>query len=270
MNKKSSIAMQTISDSRQKVILMHASGASMSAIARELGVSAPSVQKWLKREGFLYGKKGRYHEKMPENAKKLVRRGYSRAQIAKAFRCPLKAVEEWTSGEVADSPGGSKKRSKSSKVHSCRKHWTAEEKNIVLGLIQRGFSPQKIYLHTRASKQRQRKIWREAGFTGRPTNFKRPVRFPVRGSALGVIGFRSALPEMEFQRKRPRVPAQRTPPGQFVEIPPQRRGELPAPSPPRPEGLVPDYQPQRTTRRMLDEALPRVTQISPPDEKSED
>lgn len=58
--------------------------------------------------------------------------------------------------------------------HRCNKHWTEPEERYVLELIEEGKEPQAIYHRMRASKQRQRRIWRKHGGRGDPPNFPPP------------------------------------------------------------------------------------------------
>lgn len=68
--------------------------------------------------------------------------------------------------------------------HRCNKHWTEPEERYVLELIAAGRKPKFIYERMRASKQRQRRIWRKYGNKGDPPNFPPPrTGRPPKGPA---------------------------------------------------------------------------------------
>ena len=198
----------------------------MKSIARQVGVSPPTVSKWLTEEGYKRKKKGRVPLAMKARVMDLHRRGWDRSRIASLLCLSGDQVEEWSSPQKNPILGGEKdplkvkgqrgrkkdkvqgrKRGRPKKVqakkgekwpppkHKCRKHWTPVEESYVLQLMENGIKPGAIYRRMRASRKRQIKIWRKNGGTGLPPNFPPPKERPP-----GPPG--PALPPAEAAKRR--------------------------------------------------------------------
>jgi transcriptional regulator with XRE-family HTH domain len=186
-----------------KVVRAYERGMPLSEIAQRVGVSPPTISKWLTKEGYKHKNKGRIPLAMKARVRDLHVRGWSEDEISKLLRLNLDRVREFSDpkqnpilGLDKDDPlrvkglkPKKKKRSKRGRPpkkkkkeepgwppprHKCRKHWTTDEKAFVLQLIQKKIPPGVIYKRMRASRKRQIRIWRESGGTGTPPNFPPP------------------------------------------------------------------------------------------------
>jgi len=161
------------------------------------GVSPPTIAKWLKQEGYKHKKSGRIPLAMKARVRELHTRGWGDAEISRLLVLGMDQVKELSkpkknpilSGKDPLKVKGQKKKKKKTKKkkkkveegdkwppdkHKCRKHWTENEKAYVLQLITKKVAPFAIYKRMRASKSRQRRIWRESGGKGDPPNFPPP------------------------------------------------------------------------------------------------
>ena len=187
-----------------KVVRAYERGMPLSTIATKVGVSPPTIAKWLTQEGYKHKNKGRIPLAMKARVRDLHLRGWSDAEISRLLNLGMDRVQEFSSPIENPILGGekdplkvkgqkpkrrkkkkTKKRSGSKKKdkekpdwppprHKCRKHWNENEKAYVLELIGKGISPGAIYKRMRASRKRQVRIWREAGNEGLPPNFPPP------------------------------------------------------------------------------------------------
>lgn len=191
----------------RKVVMAYERGEEISSIAEQIGVSPPTIAKWLSKEGYKRKKKGRVPLAMKARVRDLHLRGWPSHRISEFLGLDPAQVSEWSSpignpilGGEKDPlkvkgqkklkkdkrKGGSKKPEKEGKwppdKHRCRKHWKPLEKAYVLELIEKGIKPGAIYRRMRASRDRQAKIWRESGGKGMPPNFP-PPRGPFAPSS---------------------------------------------------------------------------------------
>jgi len=134
---------------------------------------------------------------MKARVRELHTRGWGDAEISRLLVLGMDQVKELSkpkknpilSGKDPLKVKGQKKKKKKTKKkkkkveegdkwppdkHKCRKHWTENEKAYVLQLITKKVAPFAIYKRMRASKSRQRRIWRESGGKGDPPNFPPP------------------------------------------------------------------------------------------------
>jgi len=192
-----------------KVVRAYEKGVPLKDIAERVGVSPPTVSKWLTQEGYKHKKKGRLPLAMKARVRDLHLRGWETEEISRLLKLDPKVVEKLESPKENPILGGEKdplkikgQKSKKKKTknkgrgrprkkvkepkegwppprHKCRKHWTPTEKAFVLQLIERRVSPAAIYKRMRASRKRQMRIWREFGNKGRPPNFPPEKDSPV-------------------------------------------------------------------------------------------
>lgn len=187
----------------RKVVLDHERGVDLKAIAERVGVSPPTVAKWLNQEGYKRKGAGRVPLAMKARVRDLHLRGWDDSHISRLLGLRRDQVAEWSRPLENPILGGERdplkvrgeRRRKKDKAkprkrgrpkkpegaevwpparHRCRKHWTAPEKAFVLQLIENGITPLAIYRRTRASRSRQLKIWRSFGNEGPPPNFPPP------------------------------------------------------------------------------------------------
>jgi len=189
----------------RKVTSDYERGVGVKTIASKVGVSQPTVSKWLTQEGYKHRQRGRYPVAMKARARDLNLRGWTPGRISRLLDVPQNRIDEWL--RLRENPilGGEKdplkikggrkhKRDKARskkhgrpkketippswppRRHKCRKHWTAIEENYVLKLIREKIPIREIYKRMRASRKRQLYIWRKYGNKGRPPNF--PPRKP--------------------------------------------------------------------------------------------
>ena len=217
----------------RKVVLAYEGDVEVKAIARDVGVSPPTVAKWLTEEGYKHKRKGRVPLAMKARVRDLHLRGWEPERISRLLRLSPEQVAAWSDpkqnpilgGEKdplkvkgerrrkRDKTGGRKggrtKRKKPSGKrggpwpparHLCRKHWTAPEEAYVLQLMESGIRPLVIYRRMRASKSRQMKIWRKFGNEGTPPNFPEPKEPPT-----GPKG--PQLPPAEYKERRDKARA---------------------------------------------------------------
>ncbi len=184
----------------REVVHSYERGQGINEIAKRIGVSGPTVSKWLRKEGYRKLSKGRYPAAMKLRTKDLAHRRWRKEEISNLLRVSVSCVEKWLRPEKNPSVlGGEKdplkiksglpkkrKQAKSRKryltksewkgpipkAHRCRKHWTNEiEAKYIFELMKRKVSILKIYKHMHASKKIQQKIWTQFGGKGRPPNF---------------------------------------------------------------------------------------------------
>lgn len=210
----------------RKVVLAYERRTDVKSIAHQIGVSPPTITKWLAEEGYKRKKKGRIPLAMKARVADLHRRGWEKAKIASLLNLSSCQVDEWSEPKKNPILGGEKdplkvkgqispkkdkikgrKRGRPKKLHSkkgekwppekhkCRKHWTAVEESYVLQLMEKGIKPLAIYRRMRASRKRQIKIWRKHGGSGLPPNFPPPKERPP-----GPPG--PSLPPAEAARRR--------------------------------------------------------------------
>lgn len=208
----------------RKVASAYEKGTPMKDIAERVGVSPPTIDKWLTKEGYRHKKRGRYPIAMKARARDLQNRGWSEERIASLMDVSEGQIQEWL--QLKENPvlggekdplkirggrkaKGKKKPRKSKKAllaapkggwppprHKCRKHWSPVEENYVLQMMQRKISILDIYKRMRASRQRQLRIWRKYGGKGLPPNFpppKEPPKPPTKPPAPGEAAKRKAL-----------------------------------------------------------------------------
>jgi len=192
----------------KKVVRAYERGTPMKSIASLVGVSPPTVSKWLIEEGYKRKRKGRIPKAMKERVKDLSNRGWKDFQISEFLKLSIDHVREF-SGPIKNpilggekdplKLKGSKSKAKGSKGkrgrppkggdkkkpgwppprHKCRKHWNTIEETYVLQMIEDKIEPAEIYKRMRASKSRQRRIWKKYGGKGNPPNFP-PPRGPFK------------------------------------------------------------------------------------------
>lgn len=193
----------------RKVVLAFERGTDEKAIAAKVGVSPPTISKWLTEEGYKRRKKGRVPLAMKARVRDLSLRGWSPSMIASMLQLDAGQVAEWADPKKNPILGGERdplkvkgqRKQKKGKAkglkrgrprkeklkkgegwpppkHKCRRHWTPTEKSYVLQLIETGIAPLAIYRRMRASRKRQIKIWRESGGSGLPPNFPPPKDRP--------------------------------------------------------------------------------------------
>lgn len=215
----------------RKVVLAFERGTDEKSIASQVGVSPPTISKWLTKEGYKHRKKGRIPLAMKARVRDLHLRGWDDSRITGLLCLSRDQVQQWSDPKQNPILGGEKdplkikgqrgrkkdkvkgrKRGRPRKEpskkagkwppekHRCRKHWTPLEKSYVLQLIENGIKPLAIYRRMRASRKRQIKIWRESGGTGLPPNFPPPKDRPP-----GPPG--PALPPAEAAKRRAEVKA---------------------------------------------------------------
>lgn len=188
----------------KRVVSAYEKEVDIKIIAQKIGVSPPTITKWLVQEGYKRKKKGRIPIAMKSRVQELDRRGWDHPRIASLLNLSLSQIEEFSKplknpilgGEkdplkVKDKKLKKKEKTKSRKGtketrskkkdekwpperHKCNKHWKPIEKSYVLELIEKRVKPLTIYKKTRASRSRQIKIWREGGGEGLPPNFGPP------------------------------------------------------------------------------------------------
>jgi hypothetical protein len=156
-------------------------------------------------------------EKEQARKKKLAQLEKRRAKKKKGAGVPdparLEQVEE--ESKKAKRPRGRPRKEKTEEPyppprHRCNKHWTEPEERFVLELIREGKQPAFIYNRMRASKQRQRRIWRKYGGKGDPPNFPPPKtgRRPPEGPApTGAPTAAIPPPEPPAPAEPPALPA---------------------------------------------------------------
>ena len=217
---------QELFDSRiRKVVLAYERGTDLKAIAGRVGVSPPTVSKWLTQEGYKRKKKGRVPLAMKARVRDLHLRGWSPERISGLLGLSAGQVASWSDPQANPILGGEKdplkvkgqrgrkkdktrgrKRGRPRKPtskkaekwppdrHKCRKHWTPTEESYVLQLMEAGVKPIKIYRRMRASRKRQLKIWRKYGNEGPPPNFPEAPKGPRPGGPI--------LPPAEAKKRR--------------------------------------------------------------------
>lgn len=161
-------------------------GWSTEAISKLLKVRPEQVQTWVEAapienpKGF---KRKSKEAKDSARSKKLAELEKRRAKKGKRRRVPdpakLEEIEEEAKKAKEKKPRGRPPKTTPAEPyppprHRCNKHWTEPEERYVLELIREGKEPQFIYHRMRASKQRQRRIWRKYGGSGDPPNFPPP------------------------------------------------------------------------------------------------
>jgi len=210
----------------RKVVKSYERGEDISSIASKIGVSPPTISKWLNKEGYKRKKKGRVPIAMKARVRDLHLRGWDDNKISSFLDLRPDQVSEWASPIGNPILGGEKdplkvkglksvkkdkklkkksaKKEKEEKwpppKHRCRKHWKPIEKAYVLELMENGVRPGAIYKRMRASKGRQTKIWHDSGGKGRPPNFPPPRDAgppptgpaPVRGRRSEVAALEAA------------------------------------------------------------------------------
>ena len=217
----------------RKVVLAHEGGVDLRVIASQVGVSPPTVAKWLTEEGYKHKRRGRVPLAMKARVRDLHLRGWEPARISQLLRLTPEQVASWSDPRENPILGGEKdplkvkgqRRRKRDKTegrkrgrpkrkkpsgkrggpwpparHRCRKHWTAPEEAYVLQLMETGIRPLVIYRRMRASKSRQLKIWRKFGNEGPPPNFPEPKEPPT-----GPVG--PGLPPAEYKERRAKARA---------------------------------------------------------------
>ena len=201
---------QEIFDAKiRKVVLAYEGGTNEKTIARQVGVSGPTIAKWLTKEGYKRRKKGRIPLAMKARVRDLHLRDWDDDKIAGLLNLSPEQVAEYSSPQKNPILGGEKdplkikgqKKRKKKKTkgkrgrpkkdkskrgagwpppkHRCRKHWTPIEEAYVLELMERKIKPLAIYRRMRASRKRQIKIWRRHGGKGLPPNFPPPKPPPT-------------------------------------------------------------------------------------------
>lgn len=90
----------------RKVTRAYEEGMELQKIARRVGVSPPTITKWLTREGYRHKRRGRYPQAMKARTRDLSRRGWSDERIAKLLKVPRERVVEWSSLEENPILGG--------------------------------------------------------------------------------------------------------------------------------------------------------------------
>lgn len=190
----------------KKVVRAYERGADVKAIAGQVGVSPPTVAKWLTNEGYKRKKKGRIPLAMKARVNDLHQRNWTDDQIAGFLKLSVEQVRSFYGPRENPGPLGgekdplkiksgrkpkqlkakSKKRGRPRKEekpkgatwppprHKCRKHWTPVEESYVMQLMEKKVSPAVIYKRMRASRARQRRIWKKYGGKGNPPNFPPP------------------------------------------------------------------------------------------------
>ena len=198
----------------------------ITKLADKTGVSQPTISRWLRAEGYLRRRRGKFPRAMKYRAKDLSQRGFGEGDISSILKVPQGRVVEWL--KLVKNPsvlGGEKdplkiRGSKTSRkrrqprptkkrkalvaswkkrvprAHQCRHKWTEPEIDYVYTLIKARKSIKKIYEHTRASAKRQRIIWKQKGHKGRPPNF--PPAKPPRGGPPKAPP--AALPPAELEQ----------------------------------------------------------------------
>ena len=79
----------------RKVTRAFEEGSDVKGIASKVGVSPPTITRWLTREGYKHKKRGRYPKAMKARTRDLAGRGWSNERIARLLQAPLDRVEEW-------------------------------------------------------------------------------------------------------------------------------------------------------------------------------
>lgn len=174
----------------RKAVLAYERGASLKAIAGRVGVSAPTVAKWLAAEGYRRKGTGRIPIAMKARVRDLVARGWSVEAVGGLLGLGAAAVEK-LSGPIEnpilggrdplkikgqqkrkkDRPAKETKKTKwPPPKHKCRKRWNPVEEAYVIQLIEKKVPPGVIYKKMRASRNRQARIWKKNGNDGRPPN----------------------------------------------------------------------------------------------------
>lgn len=92
----------------RKVTRAFEDGADVKKIARKVGVSPPTITRWLTLEGYKHKKRGRYPKAMKARTRDLSRRGWSDERIARLLQAPLERVIEWNELEENPILGGEK------------------------------------------------------------------------------------------------------------------------------------------------------------------
>jgi len=120
----------------RKVTRAYEDGAKVDRIARQVGVSPPTIARWLTREGYKHKRRGRYPKAMKARTRDLARRGWSNERIARLLEAPLDRVIEWEQLEenptkihelgglrVTGGPAKKKTRKTQSKVRQHDPNW---------------------------------------------------------------------------------------------------------------------------------------------------
>lgn len=191
---------QNLFDARiRKVVLAYERGSGLKSIAKSVGVSPPTIAKWLTQEGYKRSKKGRVPLAMKARVRDLHKRGWGPGAIGELLNLSQDQVSEWSRPQQNPVIGGkdplrvkgqkTKKKDKAKGLkrsgkkalpkgvdwppprHKCRKHWTPTEEEYVLELMKKKVKPLAIYKRMRASRKRQMRIWRKYGNEGMPPNF---------------------------------------------------------------------------------------------------
>lgn len=196
---------QELRDTRmKKVVRAYERGEPLNSIASLVGVSPPTISKWLIQEGYKKKGKGRIPDAMKRRVADLQKRGWNDGQISSLLNLSVERVREFS--EPIENPimgekdplktrgGKRKKKAKGTKGkrgrptkdeksktpgwppprHKCRKHWTPVEEAYVMQMMEDKVAPAEIYKRMRASKARQRRIWQKYGGKGNPPNFPPP------------------------------------------------------------------------------------------------
>lgn len=190
----------------KKVVRAYEKGADVKSIAGQVGVSPPTVAKWLTNEGYKRKKKGRIPLAMKARVKDLHQRNWTDDQISGFLKLSVDQVRSFYGPQQNPGPMGgekdplkvkggrkpkqlkakSRKRGRPRKEekpkgatwppprHKCRKHWTPVEESYVMQLMEKKVAPAVIYKRMRASRARQRRIWKKYGGKGNPPNFPPP------------------------------------------------------------------------------------------------
>jgi hypothetical protein len=190
----------------KKVVRAYEMGTDVKTIAGQVGVSPPTVAKWLTNEGYKRKKKGRIPLAMKARVNDLHQRNWTDDQIAGFLKLSVEQVRSFYGPRENPGPlggekdplkiqGGRKRKQLKAKGkkrgrprkeekpkgatwppprHKCRKHWTPVEESYVMQLMEKKVAPAVIYKRMRASRARQRRIWKKYGGKGNPPNFPPP------------------------------------------------------------------------------------------------
>lgn len=91
-----------------RVTRSYEGGTDIRQIAAQVGVSAPTISRWLTIEGYKHKKRGRYPVAMKARSRALSRQGWDNGRIAGLLEVPIARVIEW--GHLKENPilGGQK------------------------------------------------------------------------------------------------------------------------------------------------------------------
>ena len=250
-------------------------GAEETDLASEYDVSPTTIGRWLMKAGYKHRGRGRYPLAIKERAAELRSQGWDFDAISNLLKVDREYVDEWTVGIPKGTPSRAKRNprkpsKKDARIsaeaqelidnpawsrHKRGRLWTDEQKQNVLDLMRRGFTPLEVWRIAGASIARQRSIWRATGSNRPAPNIR--AREKRRREEREEL--EEAAEAREARRRRRRAAEEPKP----REVAPGGRREKPAaarkPKPLPPEGRPEPYEPgdvprPRRRRRALPES----------------